>query len=599
VKKLLSAVLVAALAAASGSLPLWAQQIQAAGATPAVAAAVRGIPAVGGLPVGVGLLSGAALSPSLLPNLFPAPAVDPGVAPVVQSPLTVTPLPAAVGSARTEAVLGASPAARVEPTAAQESSVNAFEALAHSGRELESAKSASPDSARTLAVVFDGAGSRVSDALTPAFRRPAASVLNILQRSEVSAAKRAAEPSSPAAKPAEKKPLTKAYKFYLAGQILYALGQEASTLIAPLYAYFQQGLGFAVAAQFVDLVAIIPGSMIGDWLVRKFDSKKVYLAGILIHAVAFLSVPAAFLLTGAFSPVHFIAFKVVSGLIYGALRGVAEKEIPSRILGQEDMERLKTAGSLFYAAFEVAELISALAVTALIAAMSLNGASLVMGLVMASSLIPNFLIRFRKGAPVGEETGSGTEKKLPLRLYLPFIFSLLFHILLYGFFAPFFALEVFKSPAFNATIIAFYTGGSLVVALLSSWLPKLTSKLTEYGWSVAGIGSALSFFWASLFLQIPVLTLGLSFLMGMGLTEMQIQWRALYQKRLEIGAQSKAFKWLMIWGVLAAIIPAAIFQAGVFMNLSMPLLLGLVGAGITLAALGVPAALRFRRAPRP
>jgi len=55
----------------------------------------------------------------------------------------------------------------------------------------------------------------------------------------------------------------------------------------------------------------------------------------------------------------------------------------------------------------------------------------------------------------------------------------------------------------------------------------------------------------------------------------------------------------MIWGVLAAIIPAAIFQAGVFMNLSMPLLLGLVGAGITLAALGVPAALRFRRAPRP
>lgn len=589
-KKALSSLLVASLLAANGSLPLWAQQIHATGAaaavaTPAVsaAAAARGLPSASGLGVGIVPLSGLAPSLSGLAVIAAAPSVS----------LPALGVPVSLAAVRSPVPVPVAAAANAS-SAAQDRPVGALGALARSGRAVEASRLAPLSPSRELDVVFDG--SRRGQALAPVAvpARSAASSLHILRRSEVSTAARAAGPALEAAEETEKKPLPRAYKFYLVGQILYALGQEASTLIAPLYAYFQQGLGFAVAAQFVDLVSIIPGSMLGDWLVRKFDSKKVYLGGIMIHAVAFLSVPAAFLLTGTFSPAHFIAFKVVSGLIYGALRGVAEKEIPSRILGQEDMERLKSAGALFYAAFEVAELVAALAVTALIAATSLHGASLIMGLVMASSLIPNFLIRLRAGPPAEGEAGSGTEKKLPLRLYLPFVFTLLFHILLYGFFAPFFALEVFKSPAFNASIIALYTAGSLVVALLSSWRPQLTSKLSERGWSAAGIASALAFFWATLALQVPALTLGLAFLMGVGLTEMQIQWRALYQKRLALESQPQAFKWLMIWGILAAIVPAALFQAGVFLSMSMPLLLGLVGAGITLAALGVPLVLRLR-----
>ncbi|OGS40555.1 MAG: hypothetical protein A2506_07185 [Elusimicrobia bacterium RIFOXYD12_FULL_66_9] len=593
-RKLLSSLLVAALLTTSGSLPLWAQQIQAAGAAAGAAAhavaipgAARAIPSVGVPSAGVMPLAGLA---SPLAGLSALPSAPAAASAAVVSARAAAPAPAA------KAV---SPAERSEVPAAQGFPERAFGSLERSVRAVAASPVALRSPSAELGRVFDG--SRIKDraaASVAAPHRPAASTLHILRRSETSTATRAAAPSHKADAETEKKPLPRSYKLYLGGQILYALGQEASTLIAPLYAYFQQGLGFAVAAQFVDLVSIIPGSMLGDWLVRKFDSKKVYLGGIMIHAVAFLSVPAAFLLTGTFSPVHFIAFKIVSGLIYGALRGVAEKEIPSRILGQEDMERLKTAGSLFYAAFEVAELISALAVTALIAAMTLHGASLAMGLVMAASLIPNFFIRFREGSPSEETGGAGTEKKLPLRLYLPFVFSLLFHILLYGFFAPFFALEIFKSPALNATIIAFYTAGSLAVALLSSWRPQLTSKLSERGWSAAGIAASLAFFWATLALQIPALTMGLSFLMGVGLTEMQIQWRALYQKRLALEVQPKAFKWLMIWGILAAIIPAAILQAGVVLSMSMPLLLGLVGAGITLAALGVPLALRFLRRPR-
>ncbi|MEK7388582.1 MAG: hypothetical protein AAB036_02670 [Elusimicrobiota bacterium] len=589
--KFVSSVLIASLLMGSGSLPLWAQQINGAGATSAAAtpalsagAAAYAGSAVGGLRPGVVPLSGPGWSHQGLGAIALAPAA--ALAPRLGTPVPLAPVPTV------------SAAAPQKTPAPQTLSEKAFGALQRSGRSLETSRLASQSPDRELAGVFDGTRreDRTLDPVAvPSFS--ADSSPNILSRSKAFTAARAPTPLPPHGEEPGKKPLPRSYKLYLVGQILYALGQEASTLIAPLYAYFQQGLGFAVATQFVDLISIVPGSMLGDWLVRKFDSKKVYLGGILIHSVAFLSVPAAFLLTGTFSPVHFIAFKVVSGLIYGALRGVAEKELPSRIIGQEDMGRLKTAGSLFYAAFEVAELIAALTLAALIATTNLHWASLIMGLVMASSLLPNFLIRLRKGAPTEGEPGSGTEKTLPLRLYLPFVFTLLFHILLYGFFAPFFALEIFHAAEFNATIIAAYTAGSLVVALLSSWKPKLTSMLSERGWSVAGIGAALAFFWATLALQIPMLTLGLTFLMGMGLTEMQIQWRALYQKRLALESQPKAFKWLMIWGILAAIIPGAIFQAGVLLSLSMPLMLGLVGAGITLAALGVPLALRYLRRP--
>jgi hypothetical protein len=216
-----------------------------------------------------------------------------------------------------------------------------------------------------------------------------------------------------------------------------------------------------------------------------------------------------------------------------------------------------------------------------------------MGAVMLSSVMPIFFIRFRQGAPVDEGGEAGTEKKLPLRTYLPFIFALCFHILLYSFLAPFMALEIFHSSALNSQFIAFYTGGSLLVALFSAYLPKISDKLSERGWTAVGILSAVAFLWGTLLLQIPWLSMGLAALLGVGLTAMQIQWRAVYQKRLALDVQPKVFKWLSIGGILAALVPSVVLQGGLMLHASMPFLLGVVAAGITAAALGVPLALKL------
>ncbi|HBL19140.1 MAG: hypothetical protein A2X36_01620 [Elusimicrobia bacterium GWA2_69_24] len=449
-----------------------------------------------------------------------------------------------------------------------------------------------------LGTLFDGNTVRKLEEGTPVETAPETgalrkTALRLVAGKDVAGRAAATAPTQPGTKEDQGK-LPGSYYLYLVGQILYALGQEASTLIAPLYAYAQQGLAFAVAGQVVDLVSIIPGSMLGGWLVKKFGSKKVYLAANLVHAVSFLSVPLAFLATGSFSTVHFMVFKVLSGLIYGTLRGVAEKEIAPRIVGQENMDRLKKAGSMFYAAFEVAELTAAIVTTALIASMGLNGSSLIMGLVMLTSVIPISFIKFRSQGPVDDSDGeAGTEKKLPLALYLPFIFSVCVHILLYQFLAPFFALELFHAEALTAQLIGFYTFGSLAVALLMTYLPKLSAKLSERGWSAVGILSALAFLWGTLALQIPALTLGLAAVLGVGLTGMQIQWRAVYQKRLAMEVQPNVFKWLSIGGILAALIPSAVIQAGMLLSVPMPFLLTLVAAGLTAAALGVPLALKL------
>ncbi len=395
-------------------------------------------------------------------------------------------------------------------------------------------------------------------------------------------------PASP--KPAEKsaKGLPVSYHLYLAAQFLYALGQEATSLIAPLYAYSAQGLAFAVASQASFLLAILPGSFLGEKWVKRFDAKKVYLAGNLLHGLFALSVPVLHALTGAFSPVHFLASNLLAGFVYGALRGVAEKEIAPRILGQEDRERLDKAGSLFYAAFEGAELTAALVIAGLIPLLGLNPAAAVMSALMLASAVPIWFMKLkREKSEGGKETG-GTEKSLPKMLYLPYIFTVFSHLSLYMFLAPFLALEVFRQPSLNGTLVAFYTAGSLLVALATAYAPKLAGKLSERGWAAAGIASMLAFLAASLLLQSVPLSMAAALLLGVGLTGMQIQWRSLYQQRLAIEVQPTVFKWLSVLSVTLALPPFVFMQAGLVLGWSMPALLMALGAVIAAVSLGVP-----------
>ncbi|MBI5209420.1 MAG: MFS transporter [Elusimicrobia bacterium] len=403
----------------------------------------------------------------------------------------------------------------------------------------------------------------------------------------VAAGPKAQAPSPVPDKPQGKLPFS--YYLYLAGQFLYALGQEATSLIAPLYAYAAQGLAFAVTTQAAFLVAILPGSLLGSRWVKRFDAKKVYVAGNLLHGLAALSVPVAHVLTGAFSPVHFLVSNLVAGFIYGALRGVAEKEVAPRIVGQENRDRLNKAGALFYAAFEGAELAAALVIGALIPLLGLNPAAAIMSGMMLLSALPLALMKLkREGSAGGEEEKGGTEQKLPKMLYLPYIFTVFSHLSLYMFLAPFTALEVFKSQALNGTIVAFYTVGSLAAALVTAYLPKAAKVFDERGWAAVGIGTMVAFLAASLLFQSVPLTLGAAFLLGVGLTEMQIQWRSVYQQRLAIEAQPRVFQWLSIVPVVATLPPFLFMQAGLFMGWSMPALLGLIAAAIAAVSLGIP-----------
>jgi disulfide bond formation protein DsbB len=79
-----------------------------------------------------------------------------------------------------------------------------------------------------------------------------------------------------------------------------------------------------------------------------------------------------------------------------------------------------------------------------------------------------------------------------------------------------------------------------------------------------------------------------AFVLGIGLTGMQVQWRSLYQQKLAIDVQPGVFKWLSTWGVLATLPPFAFIQAGLFLGWSMPVLLTAVAAAIAAVSLAVP-----------
>ncbi|MBI5622964.1 MAG: MFS transporter [Elusimicrobia bacterium] len=606
-KRCVSVVLVAALLWMSGPLPGLAQTVSAGtgkvAAMPSAQNAGAGvIPGIAGIPAGgLAPLGSQAFSPSVgLPGIS-APGIEgspgtalPGDLPValpVRAVSVSLGLPAAAPSAPAAAEADKTPAVAEEEApvsaAPAEKKAGSVSTLRTLGKALSEQGRASSD----LDYAFDGSAARKVETSDPSWTgktdAPAKPLLTLVQPSAAASAS-APTQATPAPEKAKGK-LPFSYYLYLAGQYLYALGQEATSLIAPLYAYAAQGLAFAVTTQAAFLVAILPGALLGSRWVKRFDAKKVYVAGNILHGLFALSVPVMHVLTGVFSPVHFLVSNLVAGFIYGALRGVAEKEVAPRIVGQENRDKLNKAGALFYAAFEGAELTAALIIGALIPLLGLNPTAAVMSGMMLLSAFPLAMMRLkREGAASAEEKKGGTEQSLPKMTYLPYIFTVFSHLSLYMFLAPFTALEIFKSQALNGTIVAFYTVGSLVTALVTAYLPKVAKALDERGWAAAGVGAMIAFLAASLLLQSVPLTLGASFLLGVGLTQMQIVWRSLYQQRLALSAQPHVFQWLSIIPVLATLPPFLFMQAGLFMGWSMPALLGIIGLAITAVSLGVP-----------
>ncbi|MFA6316963.1 MAG: MFS transporter [Elusimicrobiota bacterium] len=614
-KRFLAAVIPAVLLWASVPVPALAQTITAGtGKVAAVPSAQNmGIGAaagVAGVPAGnLAPLASQGFSPSLgLPGIA-APRIERGLAEVSPEAVLGSAVPEALPAVlppQAVSIPFGLPSAEVQaPKPAAEAKVQAVEDGISVAAPAEKEAPASVTALRSLGkgiakpgtdaaglnYAFDGNAAVRADPVEPASSGEAAAqakaALTLAKSGPITAGPKAEAPAPVTEKPQGKLPFS--YYLYLAGQYLYALGQEATSLIAPLYAYAAQGLAFAVTTQAAFLVAILPGALLGSRWVKRFDAKKVYVAGNILHGLVALSVPVAHVLTGVFSPVHFLVSNLVAGFIYGALRGVAEKEIAPRIVGQENRDKLNKAGALFYAAFEGAELTAALVIGALIPLLGLNPTAAVMSGMMLLSALPLAMMKLKRDGSAGEdEEKGGTEAKLPWMTYLPYIFTVFSHLSLYMFLAPFTALEIFKSQALNGTIVAFYTVGSLVTALVTAYLPKVTKVLDERGWAGVGIGTMIAFLAASLLFQSVPLTLGAAFLLGVGLTQMQIVWRSLYQQKLAIDAQPHVFQWLSIIPVAATLPPFLFMQAGLFMGWSMPALLGVIGAAITVVSLGVP-----------
>ncbi|MBI4678790.1 MAG: MFS transporter [Elusimicrobia bacterium] len=617
-KRLVGAVIAAVLLWTSGPLPAFAGQVVSAGTGKAASTPTVGNPAAGSLRAVPGI-PGAVLAPLQAPTFAPGLGLPGLGAPGVQAAADVSVF-AVPGAIAPEVLPVAVPAASlgniipVSEPSSQPVDVSAGRAVVTS-QDSPSVGLSAPDSqeqagtsAKTLRSLgsslaeqeqiggnldrtYDGSLARKADPVSPTFWGrifPYKVSTSLVKPTQIVPSTKGETPGLQAPTPEKPKgSIPVSYYLYLAGQYLYALGQEATSLIAPLYAYAAQGLAFAVTTQAAFLLAILPGSLLGARWVKRFDAKRVYVAGNIVHGLFVLSVPVNHVLTGVFSPVHFMLSNLVAGFIYGSLRGVAEKEIAPRIMGQGDRDGLNKAGALFYAAFEGAELTAALIIGALIPILGLNPTAAVMSGMMLLSALPLALMRLNRGRE-GEEEKGGTETSLPKTLYLPYIFTVFSHLSLYMFLSPFLALEVFHKAALNGAIVAFYTVGSLVVALATAYLPKVGKALSERGWAAVGIGAMIAFLAASLLLQSLPLTLGAAFLLGVGLTAMQIQWRSLYQQRLSLSAQPHVFQWLSIIPVMATLPPFVFMQAGLFMGWSMPVLLAWLAVAITAVSLGVP-----------
>lgn len=380
---------------------------------------------------------------------------------------------------------------------------------------------------------------------------------------------------------------------YLQVAFVSSAGHEAAAVLTPLFAYLSSGIVFALTSQATALVGQLIGSFVGARLIKGFDSKKAYAVLNTAKAIGFLGVPLLFWLSSALSlpavvfPAYLIAYKLLSGFNYGALRGVAEKEIMGRLIRRKSKSRLEEMGAVFYVSYGSGALTSNLVTAGLLMLMSQNLVAGLMGLVMLSSLIPLRRMKLHSMAEVSKaEAEVGVRKKLPWKLYLPFSFAFLVHMTLYDVFAPFLGLEVFGLASMGGLILGAFNLGSMLMAVLSWVKPGLMGKLSEKQWWAAAAISTLAFLWATLALQVPVLSLALAALTGMGVSAVTIQWRAAFQRMLSQEAQPAVFKWLSAIGAVAVLIAFGIIQ-GSILGLGLTPVAGLaivVGVMTALAA---------------
>jgi len=323
----------------------------------------------------------------------------------------------------------------------------------------------------------------------------------------------------------------------------------------------------------------------------------------------------------------------VQGFIYGATRGMAESQIMALLIGQ-DKKKLETAGFIWMAAVEAFALTMAFGLSPYIR--DWLGADLALGIIGGLMLTSLFFFRKIRMAEQeearqekkGEEPSQkkGTEERLPLREYIPYVASTFLHFSFYSLFAGVFALNTFANQFMTDRAMGSYDSGSLVISLIAG-VPALLASLDaasqaprdekagDRGKGLAGFFKRL----VSVFDKVPLkawfglgvlgagiylwtgmagwsfLGLAAAAVLGALVTVNRTRWMSSYLSRLKPERHPRVIAVLNSVSVGLSLLPFAVISAGSILGIAvMPLLTWTVAA--TLAAMA--AALVLTRQPR-
>ncbi len=385
---------------------------------------------------------------------------------------------------------------------------------------------------------------------------------------------------------------------YVPGWSIAAMGGEMQAVALPVFTAQVFGLSQAIIASGVNLIARIPGAWTGAFFVGHFSPKVINNAALIISALSGGLVPAAIFLHLSHAALlgAFLLGSALSGLVYGATRGVTENLIPPLLIA----DRSQREFGLNYA-YQWVELSSIAMAMISVPLLHVFGGSVMLGISSSFFLISTLFYASLKlhkpnaspASPVALDKTS--EKGLSWRNYVPFVFFRLMHFSLYAVFAAAISLGILHSDKMTGNIIGSYDFGSWVFGFLATM--ALLPKKGERSWTFFGVGTALAFLWASSLLSIPALSMVLAGVMGGMIMINSNKWMSLYQEKLHQSKLKNLSKWMMtasILGTLPIFIAASlsqIFPAWAAV-LTMPHII--IFANILVTILGILTLLAFK-----
>lgn len=385
---------------------------------------------------------------------------------------------------------------------------------------------------------------------------------------------------------------------YVPGWSIAAMGGEMQAVALPVFTAQVFGLSQAIIASGVNLIARIPGAWTGAFFVGHFSPKAINNAALIVSALSGGVVPAAIFLHLSHAALFgtFLLGSALSGLVYGATRGVTENLIPPLLIS----DRSQREFGLNYA-YQWVELSSILMAMISVPLLHVFGGSVMLGISSSFFLISTlFYASLKLHKPnVSPDSPAALEKTpeggLSWRNYVPFVFFRFMHFSLYAVFAAAISLGILHSDKMTGNIIGSYDFGSWVFGFLATM--ALLPKKGERPWTFSGIAAVLAFLWASSLVSIPALSMALAGVMGGMIMINSNKWMSLYQEKLPQSKLKNLSKWMMtasILGTLPIFIAASlsqIFPAWAAV-LTMPHII--IFANILVTILGILTLLSFK-----